>query len=140
VITAAVCNSFKLELGNLSGTHRAGDVYKLALYTAAAALSKATTVYTPTHEVAPSGTYPAGGLVLRGFTAALDGDTVILDWIDPVASGATITARGALIYNSSKGNKAVAVLDFGRDVASTAAPFTVELPPAGAGTAVVRIA
>jgi len=99
-ITAAVCNSFKTELLAMT-PHTAADVYKIALYTSAATLSKSTTAYSATNEVGNSGTYAAGGLTLVGFTASLDTDTAILDWTtDPVWTGATITARGALIYNS----------------------------------------
>lgn len=140
-ITAAVCNSFKKELLDGSGTHLAADVYKMALYTSAATLSKSTTAYSATNEVGNSGTYAAGGLALTGFTASLDTDTAILDWsTDPLWTGATITARGALIYNSSKSNKAVAVLDFGSDITSTNGNFLVTLPAAAAATALVRIA
>jgi len=141
-ITAAVCNSFKLEtLPTVAGVHLSGDVYKIALYTSAATLSKATTVYSATNEVAASGTYSAGGQALVGLTTALDTDTAVLDWTtDPVWTGATITARGALIYNSSKSNKAVAVLDFGSDITSTAGTFTVALPAPTAAAGAVRLA
>lgn len=139
-ITAAVCNSFKNELLAMT-PHVAGDVYKIALYTSTATLSKATTAYSATNEVANSGTYAAGGLTLVGFTVVLDTDTAILDWTtDPLWTGTTIVARGALIYNSTRSNKAVAVLDFGGDITSTAGNFLVTLPAAAAATAVVRIA
>lgn len=140
-ITAAVANSFKLQILDGSGTHLAADVYKIALYTSSATLSKATTVYSATNEVPNSGTYAAGGQVLVGLTVVLDGDKAILDWTtDPQWTGATIAAAGALIYNSSKANKAVAVLDFGGVITSTAGVFDVALPAAVAATAVVRIA
>lgn len=141
-ITAAVCNSFKLELlPTAAGVHLSGDVYKIALYTSAATLSKATTAYSATNEVANGNGYTTGGATLAGLTTALDTDTAYLDWsTDPTWPAATITARGALIYNSSKSNKAVAVLDFGGDITSTAGLFTVTLPPAAAATAAVRIA
>lgn len=140
-ITAAVCNSFKKELLDGSGTHLAADTYKIALYTSSATLGKGTTAYSATNEVGNSGTYAAGGAALSGFTCSLDTDTAILDWsTDPQWTGATITARGALIYNSSKSNKAVAVLDFGSDITSTNGTFTVTLPAAAAATATVRIA
>jgi hypothetical protein len=138
-ITASVCNSFKQELLAMT-PHTAADTYKLALYTSAATLSKATTAYSATNEVGNSGSYAAGGLTLVGFTVTLDTDTAILDWTtDPVATTATITARGALIYNSSRSNKAVAVLDFGADITSTAGNFTVALPVPAAATGLVRI-
>ncbi len=139
-ITAAICNSFKTELLAMT-PHTAGDTYKIALFTSAATLSKATTAYAATNEVGNSGDYAAGGQTLVGFTVTLDTDTAILDWTtDPLWTGATITARGALIYNSSRSNKAVAVLDFGGDITSTAGNFLVTLPAAAAATAVIRIA
>jgi hypothetical protein len=138
MITQAMCNSFKKEL--LEGVHGAADVYKIALYTPGATLSKATTVYSATNEVGASGTYGAGGSDLVGFMTALDGDTAYIDWTtDPEWTGATITARGALIYNSSKGNKAVAVLDFGADITSTNGTFHVTLPAPAGATALIRI-
>jgi hypothetical protein len=138
-ITAAVCNSFRQELLAMT-PHTAADVYKIALYTSTATLSKSTTVYSATNEVANSGSYAAGGITLAGFTVTLDTDTAILDWTtDPVATTATITARGALIYNSSRSNKAVAVLDFGADITSTAGNFTVAFPAAAAATGLIRI-
>jgi|KBSMisStandDraft_5_1062788.scaffolds.fasta_scaffold23698_2 hypothetical protein len=139
-ITAAVCNSFKTELLAMT-PHTAADVYKIALYTSAATLSKSTTAYSATNEVGNSGTYAAGGLTLVGFTASLDTDTAILDWTtDPQWTGATITARGALIYNSSRSNKALAVLDFGADITSTAGTFTVALPSPTAAAGLIRVA
>jgi len=119
-ITAAICNSFKKELLDGSGTHLAADVYKIALYTSDATLNKNTTAYSATNEVGNSGTYAAGGQSLSGFTVVLDGDTAILDWTsNPQWTSATIAAAGALIYNSSRSNKAVAVLDFGGVITST---------------------
>lgn len=139
-ITQAFCNSFKTELLAMT-PHTAADVYKIALYTSLATLSKATTAYTATNEVANGGGYTTGGATLSGFTAALDTDTAYLDWsTDPTWAAATITARGALIYNSSRTNKALCVLDFGLDVISTNGTFTVQLPGAAAATALIRVA
>jgi hypothetical protein len=136
-ITAAVCNSFKADI--LAAVHAAGDVYKIALFTSSATLSKATTAYSSTGEVTGTG-YTAGGQTLVGYTPGASGDVAWLDWTtDPSWATATITARGALIYNSSKSNKAVAVLDFGSDITSTAATFLVTLPTADASNAVVRV-
>ena len=113
-ITAAFCNSFKQELLAMS-PHTAADVFKIALYTSTATLSKATTAYSATNEVSGTG-YTAAGATLSGFSVTLDTDTAILDWTtDPTWATSTITARGALIYNSSKANKAMFVLDFGRN-------------------------
>jgi hypothetical protein len=138
-ITQAFPNSAKLEF--LQGIHQAADVYMIALYSSLATLSKSTTVYSADNEVGDSGDYAAGGQVLDGYTAALYGDTATIDWTtDPTWQGATITAAGALIYNSSRANKAVAVLDFGGVITSTNGEFKVTLPEAAAGTALVRIA
>lgn len=137
-ITAAFPNQAKLDA--LQALCPSGSTYKIALYTSAAALSKATTAYTATGEVSGTG-YTAGGATLSGYAATLDTDTAILDWTtDPTWPSSTITARGALIYNATNANKAVAVLDFGSDITSTAGTFTVQLPAAAAATAVVRIA
>jgi len=138
-ITQAFCNSFKQEVLAMT-PHAAGDVYKIALYVSAAALSKATTAYSATNEVANGGGYTTGGATLVGFTTGLDTDTAYIDWsTDPTWPTSTITARGALIYNSSRSNKAVAVLDFGSDIVSTNGTFTVQLPAAAAATALIRI-
>ena len=137
--TAAFCNSFKQELLAMT-PHTAADVYKIALYTdAAATLSKSTTAYTATGEVVGAG-YTAGGMALTGFSVTMDGDTALLDWTtDPVWATATITADTALIYNSSRTNKAVAVVKF-TSASSTAAAFTVQLPAPAAATGLIRIA
>jgi hypothetical protein len=138
-ITAAFCNSFKQELLAMT-PHTAADTYKIALFTSAATLSKSTTAYAATNEVGNSGTYAAGGGTLVGFSVTLDTDTAILDWTtDPAWTSATITARGALIYNSSQTNKACAVLDFGSDITSTNGTFTVTLPAAAAATGCIRL-
>lgn len=135
-ITTAICNSYKLEL--LQGIHEAADEYRIALYTAAVDLNKDTTAYSTTNEVVGTG-YTAGGAVLAGFTTALSGDTAYIDWTtDPSWASSTITARGCLIYNATKANRAVAVYDFGANVSSTNGTFTAVLPAAGA-TAVIRI-
>jgi hypothetical protein len=117
----------------------AADVYKIALYTSTATLSNATTAYTATNEVVGTG-YTATGQTLVGFTASLDTNTAILDWTtDPSWPTSTITARGALIYNSSKTNSAIAVLDFGSDISSTNGTFTVQFPLPAAATGLIRM-
>lgn len=138
--TAAICNSFKQELLAMT-PHTAADVYKIALYTAAAAtLSKSTTAYSATGELANGNGYTTGGATLSGFSVTLDTDTAILDWTtDPSWPTSTITADCALIYNSSRSNKAVAVLTF-TSATSTAATFTVQLPAAAAATGAIRFA
>lgn len=139
-ITAAFCNSYKQEL--FSGVHLAANTYKIALYTSSATLSKATTAYSATNEVSNSGTnYTTGGASLSGFATSLDGDTAVLTFDTPVTwANASFTARGALIYNSSVSNKAVAVLDFGADYTATAGTFTINLPTANGTTGLLRIA
>ncbi len=112
---------------------------KIALYTSAATLGASTTVYTTSDEVVGTG-YTAGGNTLTGATVSLSGTTAFVDFTDTTWSTATITARGALIYNSSVGNKAIAVLDFGGDKTSTAGSFTVQFPTNDSTNAIIRIA
>lgn len=145
-----MCTSFKTEL--LKGCHdftlTTGDVFKLALYTNSASFTAATTTYTATNEVAPSGSYSAGGGTLTNITATSSGTTGFTDFADITFTTATITARGALIYNttpnttSSAGltNPTVVVLDFGSDKTSTAGDFTIIFPAANATDAIIRIA
>jgi hypothetical protein len=141
-ITQAVCNSFKTEI--LTGTHNftasTGHTFKLALYTSTATLDKSTTAYSATNEVGASGTYSAGGASLTSSTPTLSTDTAVCDFADVSFTSATITARGALIYNSSVSNKAVCVLDFGSDQTSTASTFSIIFPTADAANAILRIA
>jgi len=138
-ITQAMCNSFKTEL--LGGTHDLDtDTIKIALYTSSATLGASTTAYSTTNEVTGSTGYTAGGNTLSGASITLSGSTAIVDFTDTTWSSATITARGALIYNSSKSDKAIAVLDFGSDKSSTNGDFTVVFPTADASNAIIRIA
>lgn len=134
-ITTAVCKSYKQEI--LEGVHAAGDTYKIALYTSSASLDADTTAYASTNEVSGSG-YTAGGATLSNFQSGLSGSTSYITFDDPEWDPATITARGCLIYNSSKTNKAVAVFDFGGNVSSTNGKFKVDMPAAGA-SALIRI-
>lgn len=135
-ITTAICNSYKKEL--FDGTHASGDTYKIALFTDAATLGAGTTAYSSTNESSGAG-YTAGGKNLTGFTSGLDGSTAYVTFTDASWTSATITARGCLIYNSSKSNKAVAVFDFGQNVTSTNGTFTVDFPGTGASS-LIRIA
>lgn len=139
-ITQAMCSSFKQEI--LLGEHDMDtDTIKLALYTSSATLSASTAAYSTADEVSDSGTnYTAGGNTLTGASVALDGTTAIVTFSSTTWAASTITARGALIYNSSKANKAIAVLDFGGDKTSTNGAFTVSFPAAAAATAIIRIA
>ena len=138
-----MCTSFKTEL--LRAVHNftasSGDTFKLALYTNSASFTAATTAYTATNEVANSGSYSAGGGTLVSVTPTSSGTTAFCDFADLDFTSATITARGALIYNSSAaGDPAVAVLDFGADKTSTDGTFTIQFPTADATNAIVRIA
>jgi len=138
-ITTAMCSSFKEEL--LKGVHDfENDTFKMALYTSSATLDASTTAYSVTNEVSGTG-YTAGGQDLDSPTVTLSGTTAFVDFADETWTGASITARGALIYNSTAvGNPAVAVFDFGADKTSTAGDFVVQFPTADASSAVVRIA
>lgn len=128
-ITQAIPTSFKAEI--LQGIHDSADTYKMALYTSVATLGASTTDYTTTDEVVGIG-YTAGGVTLSGFNVTTSGTTAILDFAtDPSWENATITARGALVYNASKSNKAVAIYDFGSDIASTNGDFTVSINALG---------
>jgi hypothetical protein len=137
-ITQAMCTSFKSEI--LGATHDMDThTLKMALYTSSATLGAATTAYSATNEV--SGTnYSAGGVAITNASIATSGTTAYVDFDDVVFTNVDITARGALIYNSSATNKAVAVLDFGEDKTATDGDFTVVMPAAGASTAIIRIA
>ena len=137
-ITQAMCSSFKEEV--LGGVHDLDtDTIKIALFTSAATLSGATTAYSTTNEVTGTN-YVAGGNTLGSPVISLDGTTAICDFADSTWAAATITARGALIYNSSKANRAIAVLDFGSDKTSTDGDFTVVFPAPAAATALIRLA
>ncbi len=141
-ITQAVCNTFKSEL--LGAVHDfdsgSGQAFKLALYTSAANLSAATTAYTATGEVANSGQYTATGGILQSQTVSLDSSVGIVDFADLSFTGVTLTARGALIYNTSATNKAVCVLDFGADKTATSGTFTIVFPANTSAAAILRIA
>ena len=141
-ITQAVANSFKKEI--LEGIHdleSGGDVFKLGLYTSVATLSSATTSYTTSNEVAASGQYVAGGGVLQSQQVSLaTGGVAIADFADLSFTGVTLTARGALIYNSTEAKKAVCVLDFGADKTATSGTFTIQFPNFTSSSAILRIA
>jgi hypothetical protein len=127
--------SFKAEL--YQGIHDlTTDVIKIALYTANADLNADTTVYSSTNEVTPTGTYAAGGATMTGITVSTSGSTAYVGF-DNVSWTAALTARCALIYNSSKGNKSVAVLDFGSDKTSTVT-FLITMPANTSTTALIR--
>tara|TARA_R110000824_G_C14972120_1_gene653220 strand:+ start:19 stop:468 length:450 start_codon:yes stop_codon:yes gene_type:complete len=142
-----MCTSFKQEL--LQGDHNfknsGGDTFKLALYTNSASFTAATTAYTATNEVANSGSYSAGGGTLTRVNPAASGTTAFTDFSDLTFTSATITARGALIYNTTTGSGSsttdtIVVLDFGADKASTNGDFKIVMPAADASNALIRIA
>ena len=136
--TQAFCTSAEVDF--LGGVHDLDtDTIKIALYTSAATLGATTTAYTTSNEVVGTG-YTAGGNTLASPVISADGTTGIVDFADTVWSTSTITARGALIYNASKSNKAIAVLDFGSDKSSSGGDFTVIMPAATAAAAIIRIA
>jgi len=125
--------SFKKEL--YEAVHNLlTDVLKIALYTASANLNEATTVYSSANEVAGAG-YVAGGVVVTGVTISSSGYTAYVDFAD-VIFNASVTSRCALIYNSSKANKSIAVLDFGSD--KTSANFTITMPSNTSTSALIR--
>ena len=139
-IAQAVANSFKKEiLEGIQDLESGGDVFKLALYDSSANLSAATTSFTTGGEVGNTGQYSSGGGVLTGQTTSLDTGVAIVDFAELSFTGVTLTARGALIYNTSESDKAVAVLDFGGDKTATAGTFTIQFPTFNSTNAILRI-
>ena len=148
-ISQAMCTSFKVEL--LSGGHNfnttnyartvnTADTFKIALYTSSATLGAATTAYSASNEVSGSGYTATGNTLSISEVPQASGTTAILDFADTTWSAATITANGALIYNDTNGDTAVAVLAFGGDKTSTAGDFTIVFPTFDASNAIIRIA
>ena len=143
-ITSAICTSFKQEI--LVGTHNftatSGNTFKIALYTSSASLGASTTAYGTSNEITnSSGTaYTAGGATLTSVTPTTSGTTALCDFADVSFSSASFTANGALIYNDSQSDKAVAVIAFGGDKTVTSGTFTIQFPTADASNAIIRIA
>ena len=148
-ITQAMCTSFKTQL--LTATHNfatSGNAFKLALYaigsggksSTTATLGATSTVYVTTGEVASSGSYVTGGGALTKVAPTSSGTTAFTDFSDITFTTATITARGALIYNDTNGDKAVCALDFGGNKSSSSGSFTIQFPTADASNAIIRIA
>jgi hypothetical protein len=148
-ISQALCTSFKVEL--LTGHHafgttvvRAGtsaDTFKIALFTSSATLGATTTAYSSTDEVANGNGYATGGNTLTVSQAPTSTSTTAwLDFTDSTWAASTITARGALIYNDTQSDRAVAVLDFGSDKSSSSGDFTIVFPTADSSNAIIRIA
>ena len=137
-----MCTSFKTEL--MTATHNftnsTGNTFKLALYDNSASFTAATTAYTTSNEISGSG-YSAGGGTLTNVTPTSSSTTAFTDFDDLTFSTATITARGALIYNdTAAGDPSIGVLDFGGDKTSTAGDFKIVMPTADASNALIRIA
>ena len=145
-ITSAICTSFKKELLERKHDFNAtsGHTFKIALYTSAATLGAATTAYTTTDEVVGTG-YTAGGTTLTNIDPTSSGTTAFIDFNDATWASATITAAGAVIYNTTTDGgtsttNAVAVISFGGDKTSTNGDFVVQFPVADASNAIVRLA
>ena len=148
-ISQAMCTSFKVELlsggNNFNTTNVARlvdtqDVFKLALYTSSATLDATTTAYSATNEASGTGYSAGGGTLTVSAVPQASGTTAILDFADLTFSAATITANGALIYNDTNSDTAVAVLAFGGDKTSTNGDFTIQFPAFDASNAIIRIA
>ena len=141
-----MCTSFKQGLlqAQHDFTASTGHTFKLAMYTNSASFDASTTDYTATNEVSGTG-YSAGGGTLTNVTPTTSGTTALTDFADLTFSSSTITARGALIYNTTAGGgsgttESVVVLDFGSDKSSSAGDFTIVFPTADASNAIIRIA
>ena len=145
ITTNAICNSFKKEL--LQGKHdfdTSSDTYKLAMYTSTATLGASTENYTTSNEVANTGQYSAGGGTLVNQGVKVSSGVAITDFADLSFTGVTLTARGALIYNTTTDGgtnttDAVAVLDFGGDKTATAGTFTIQFPAFTTSAAILRL-
>ena len=143
-ITSAVCTSFKVEL--LKGVHdftaTTGDTFKIALFTSSATLGAGTTAFATSNEITnSSGTaYTSCGATLTSVTPTSDSTTAVCDFANVSFTSASFTANGALIYNSSESNKAVAAIAFGSDKTVTSGTFTIEFPAADATNAIIRLA
>jgi hypothetical protein len=139
-IVQTMCTSFKAEVaqGLHNFTRTTGNVFKLALYVSTANLNADTTVYTSTGEA--SGTnYTAGGIALTNITPLAANGTGYWSFDDATFSNVTLTCAGALIYNSTNGDRAVCVLNFGQTITKTASNLVITFPPMGATDSVLRI-
>ena len=143
-ITQAIANSFKKQLldGDQDFTAApAGDIFKIALYTSSATLNSATTSFTTGNQVPNSGQYTSGGGKLVNLATSITAGVARADFVDLSFQNVTLTARGALIYNTSSAttNSAVCVLDFGGDKTATSGTFTVQFPAPTSTAAILRI-
>ena len=143
ITTNAITNSFKED--TLQGLHdftpSTGDVFKLALYDSSASIGADTTSYAAgiTGQVPDTGQYVAGGGALVNALVSVNGTTAFVDFNDLSFTGVTLTAKGALIYNTSESSKSVCVLDFGGNKTATAGTFTIQFPDANDTQAIIRI-
>ena len=135
-ITQAMCTSFKEECLK-EGHQMATDTIKIALFTSSATLGATTTAYSTTNEISGTG-YSAGGVALTSQVVSTSSTTAYVDAADPEWTSASFTANGAIIYNSTNSDKAIAVLAFGGDFTVSAGTFTIVFPAAGAA-AIIRI-
>ena len=141
ITTSAITSSFKKQLlGGVQNIADGGNTLKLALYTDTAVIGPSIASYTTTGQVGNSGDYTAGGNSLAGQTTSISGTTAIADFADLAYLTATISAMGALIYNSTAGNKSIAVLDFTTVKTSTAGTFTIQFPNYTDTLAIIRLA
>jgi len=142
-ITQAICNSFKKQLleADMNFKSSSGDNFKLALYSSTATLTSTTTAYSATSEVSNSGQYAAGGGALVNNGTSISAGVARCDFADRSFTGVTLTARGALIYNTSSDttNASVCVLDFGADKTATSGTFTVQFPAPTSTAAILRV-
>ena len=143
ITTNAITNSFKENLlqGVQTFVAGGGDTFKLALYDSSASIGADTTSYAVgiSGQVGDSGQYAAGGGALVNALVSVNGTTAFVDFTDLSFTGVTLTARGALIYNTSEAAKSVCVLDFGGDKTATAGTFTIQFPAANDTQAIIRI-
>lgn len=138
-MSQVVCNSFKVELFKAihDFTASTGDTFKIALYTSASSVDAATTTYTTTNEAVGTG-YPPGGANLTSVTPTLDGNTVVVDFADVTISTVTLIYNKALIYNSTKANRAVAVFNFGSNKIISGGDLIITMPLPNANAAILR--
>lgn len=138
-ISSGIAINFKEDC--LIGIHDfASATFKIALFTSVASLSNGTSIYNTSAEVSSGSGYTTGGATLSVTDITIDGSVAIVDFADASWTSATFTARGCLIYNSTRSNKTVAVIDFGGDKTATNGTFTIQFPAAAAATAIVRLA
>ena len=138
-ISSGIAVKFKED--SLKGLHDFTSAeFKIALYTSVASLSNGTSVYITSGQVADGNGYTTGGKVVTVTSVTVDGTVGIVNFNNVSWTSATFTARGCLIYNATKSNKTVAVIDFGGDKTATNGTFTVQMPSSGASTSIVRLA